>query len=417
MPTINVKLAPSVLTGQIRAIPSKSEAHRLLICAALADGDTVLEMGRTSEDIEATAACLRSLGASIDTTDQGVRVSPAARFKTGALLDCGESGSTFRFLLPVSAALMDSVSFTGRGRLPDRPISDLMDALKAHGVSFSSDRLPFTTSGRLTPGSFELPGNVSSQYITGLLLALPMLKSSSEIRLTTPLESASYVNITLRAMSTFGINVHGQWAVSGGQSYRSPGHLKVGGDWSNSAFFLCAGALKGSVTVTGLDLDSAQGDRAITDILRRFGANVTATSSGVTVSPGELHGIDMDVADIPDLLPVLSVTAAFAKGDTRFFNAQRLTLKESDRIASTTHMLEALGGKAHWDGNVFTVHGSGLSGGHVDGSGDHRIVMSAAIAALGSSGSVTISGSEAVNKSYPSFFEDYNMLGGQANVI
>lgn len=417
MAAMNVKIQPRKPTGTVRAIPSKSEAHRLLICAALADSSTVLEMDRTSEDIEATARCLRSLGAKIEFGQTSITVIPVEKTEDAPLLDCGESGSTFRFMLPVASALMDRVSFTGRGRLPNRPISHLMDAMKAHGVEFSSDALPFTTDGKLTSGCYELPGNVSSQYITGLLLAMPLMEGDSEIALTVPLESGSYVDITVETMKAFGVDVEGQWQVKGGQGYRSPGQLKVGGDWSNSAFFLCAGALGNGITVTGLDPNSAQGDRAVVDILRRFGAEVTEDKDSVTVLPNKLRGIDMDVSDIPDLLPVLSVVAACAEGETRFFNAGRLKLKESDRLAATAELLEALGGKAAWDGEVFTVYGGGLIGGEVSGWGDHRIVMSAAIAAVGCTDTVTIIGAEAVNKSYPAFFEDYNMLGGESYVI
>ena len=417
MAAMNVKIKPKKLSGTVSAIPSKSEAHRLLICAALADGDTVLEMDRTSEDIEATARCLRALGAGIERGEKTMTVSPAVHPEEAPLLDCGERGSTFRFVLPVAAAVTNKAAFTGRGRLPQRPISDLMDTMKEHSVAFSADMLPFSIEGKMQPGRFELPGNVSSQYITGLLLAMPMLEGDSEIRLTVPLESGSYVDITVEAMKAFGVNVEGQWKVNGGQPYHSPGRIKVGGDWSNSAFFLCAGAVGNEMTVTGLNSNSAQGDRAVVEILRRFGANVTENEDAVTVSSGKLKGIDIDATDIPDLLPVLSVVATFAEGETRFFNAQRLKLKESDRLASTAELLESLGGKAVWDGEVFTVYGGGLTGGEVKGWGDHRIVMSAAIAAIGCSDTVTVTGAEAVNKSYPAFFEDYNMLGGESHVI
>ncbi|MBE6991514.1 MAG: 3-phosphoshikimate 1-carboxyvinyltransferase [Ruminococcaceae bacterium] len=414
---MNVKIQPKKLSGTVSAIPSKSEAHRLLICAALADGDTVLELDRTSEDIEATARCLRSLGAKIVRSDNAVTVTPAVLPEEAPLLDCGESGSTFRFMLPVASALLDKASFTGGGRLPNRPISDLVNAMKAHGVAFSADMLPFFTEGRLQPGRFEIPGNVSSQYITGLLLAMPLLAGDSEIKLTVPMESGSYVDITVEAMKSFGVSVEGQWSIKGKQRYQSPGNLKVGGDWSNSAFFLCAGALGERITVTGLNRDSAQGDKAVVDILRRFGAEVTENDGNVTVSPGELRGVDIDASDIPDLLPVLSVVAANAKGQTRFFNAQRLKLKESDRLESTAELLRSLGGRADWNGEVFTVYGGRLTGGEVKGWGDHRIVMSAAIAAIGCTDAVTVMGAEAVNKSYPDFFEDYNLLGGESHVI
>lgn len=416
---MNVIIKPSTIAGKLRAIPSKSDAHRKLICAAVSDAPTRLEMSGSCGDIDATISCLSALGAEISREGDAVKVNPIKERKT-AVLDCGESGSTFRFLLPVAAAVCSKASFIGRGRLPERPIGHLTDVMSGHGVCFSADRLPFNIEGRLTPGLFSIPGNVSSQYITGLMMALPLLDGDSEIKLNTTLESRGYVDMTVSALWDFGIRVHPDangWAVPGKQTFVSPKTLRVDGDWSNAAFFLAAGALKKSVTVCGLDMNSEQGDKAIVDILSEFGAEVSVRGDEVTVSPVPLHGCTVDVSDIPDLLPILSVVAAFARGTTRFVGASRLRIKESDRLASVSQMLNALGGAAEEEPDALVVKGKPLSGGHVDGCGDHRIVMSAAIAAVCCSGAVTITGAEAVNKSYPAFFDHCKALGGDVNVL
>ena len=342
------RISPAQLSGIIPAIASKSDAHRLLILAALSHGETRLRMEQRSEDIDATIGCLRALGALIEILPDGVLVRGIERVNENPQLDCGESGSTFRFLLPVACALCENTRFTGTGRLPERPIGELMHVMQSHGVAFSAGQLPFTTTGRLTGGDFSLPGNVSSQYLTGLLLALPLTKENSKISLTTRLESAAYVDITLHALRRFGVclNVSEElYSICGVQAIQSPGELRVDGDWSNAAFFLAAGALGEPVTVTGLSLDSPQGDKAILDALRRFGARVEETNDAVTVSPETLAGCTIDVGETPDLLPILAVLGAFASGETRLVNAARLRLKESDRLASVSAMLRALGGK------------------------------------------------------------------------
>jgi 3-phosphoshikimate 1-carboxyvinyltransferase len=412
-------ISPTLLGGTISAIASKSDAHRLLILAALCRGETRLMMEQRSEDIDATINCLRALGAQIELLQDGVLVRGIEQAAENPLLDCGESGSTFRFLLPVASALCEHACFTGTGRLPERPIGELMQVMQAHGVAFSSERLPFATSGRLTGGDFSLPGNVSSQYLTGLLLALPRLQADSMISLTTRLESAAYVEITLHALRRFGVNVNvrdGIYAVSGGQTLVSPGELRVDGDWSNAAFFLAAGALGKSVTLTGLNLDSPQGDKTILEALRRFGAQVEATTDAVTVSPAHLFGCTIDVGESPDLLPILAVLGACADGETRLVNAARLRLKESDRLASVSAMLCALGGTVEELPDALVITGGEFVGGMVNSCRDHRIAMSAAIASVRCTQQVTIVGADAVKKSYPAFFDDFNTLGGQATL-
>lgn len=414
------RITPAPLAGTVSAIASKSDAHRLLILAALSRGETKLLMEQRSEDIDATISCLRALGATIEILPDGVFVRGIERVNENPLLDCGESGSTFRFMLPGACALCKRVRFTGSGRLPERPIGELMRVMQAHGVAFSAERLPFETTGRLTGGDFSLPGNVSSQYLTGLLLALPTLDEDSTISLTTRLESAAYVDITQHALRRFGVQVraeNGVYAVSGGQAIQSPGTLRVDGDWSNAAFFLAVGALGNPVTMTGLNLESPQGDKAIVTALRTFGAQVEATADEVTVSPAQLAGCTIDVGETPDLLPILAVLGACAEGETRLVNAARLRLKESDRLASVSAMLCALGGAVEELPDALVITGGTLVGGTVDSCRDHRIAMSAAIASIRCMSEVTILGADAVNKSYPAFYQDFNHLGGHADVV
>ena len=417
---MNIVIEPSSLKGEITAIPSKSVAHRMLICAALADGPTTLRIPKTSDDIDATADCLRALGAAITVNNEDYIVEPIAQIENIPLLDCGESGSTLRFLLPVAAAAADRCRFDGHGRLPERPLSDLTDAMKEHGVSFDGEKLPFTIGGRLRGGIYRLPGNVSSQYITGLLLALPLCEEDSVIELTTALESASYIDITLSVLKTFGITVHcerNRYIIQGKQVFRSPGTLPVEGDWSNAAFFLTAAALNNDITMTGLNPNSAQGDRKIIALLEQLGAVTQKDNGRLTLRSDDLKGCTIDIQDTPDLLPVLSVAAAFAQGKTTFINAARLRLKESDRLASSAAMIENLGGRAEVGEDELTVYGTGLIGGTVESCNDHRIAMSAAVAATRCSKPVTILNAEAVKKSYPGFYNDYNKTGGKAHVL
>lgn len=408
---MTVTVRPGELRGSLPAIASKSAAHRQLIAAALSAKPTMLRLNATSGDIEATVRCLRAMGAEIRPAAEGLWVipgSPADR----PTLDCGESGSTLRSLLPVAAALGAGGRFSGSGRLPERPMEPLISVLKAHGTVFSADRLPFDIAGKLRAGSFELPGDVSSQFVTGLLLALPLLREDSEIVLTSPLQSAPYAELTVSVLDMYRIKIScldNKYLVPGGQTYASPGEAAVEGDWSNAAYILAAGAIGGSVTVTGLSLTSLQGDRAILDLLHRFGAEVSAAGDAVTVSAAPLRGITADLSQTPDLLPILAVLAAAAAGESRFTGCGRLRLKESDRLAACADMITRLGGTARASGDCLTV-GGGICGGAVEGYGDHRMVMAASVAALCGSG-VTVGGAEAVNKSYPGFFDALTALG------
>ena len=414
------KVNGNALGGMVRAIPSKSWAHRLLICSALAEGESEIYCPAVNEDIEATASCLNALGAKAERTGDGYTVR-AVGGKGENVLDCGESGSTLRFLLPVACALGREVRFIGRGRLPERPMAELNEALRKGGAEISADKLPIKVSGRLRAGTYKLPANVSSQYISGLMFALPLLVGESVIELDTRPESEPYINMTIAALKLFGVEVikeGNSYRIPAGQKYRSRGKVEVEGDWSNAAFWLCAGAIgKKPVSVAGMNTGSAQGDREVADILRRMGARAEESDGVITVHPSRLSGIEIDSKNIPDLVPVLAVTAAAAEGETRIYNAGRLRIKESDRIKSTAALLRSLGAEVRETDDGLIVQGGRLKGGEADSFGDHRIAMAAAAAACAAEGEVLIRNSEAVAKSYPAFFEDYAALGGIAKEI
>lgn len=413
---MDIIIEPSALGGTVDAPSSKSDAHRLLICAAMADAPTKISFSKTGADIEATINCLRAMGAKIEYSDGVCSVEPIDKASEMPFIDCGESGSTLRFLLPVVSAVCGGGSFSGSGRLPSRPLDDLTAVMKRGGVSFSSDALPFQTSGHLRSGEYSISGNVSSQYISGLLMALPMLEADSKITLTSSLESAAYVQMTLKALRRFGIEIKEKdntFEIKGGQKPKSPGFISAEGDWSNSAFFLVGGALGNGVSVSGLDEISPQGDSAVSEILRLFGASTQVTDSFVRAGAGALSGQVVDVSEIPDLLPILAVLAAFSDGETRFINAARLRLKESDRLKTTAEMLRGIGAQAQELEDSLVVHGGRARGGETQSANDHRIAMASAIAAAYCEGPTIIRQAEAVNKSYPAFFEDFSKLGGK----
>ena len=408
-------VAPGPRAGVIQIPASKSQAHRMLICAALSREPSRLILDGFSADIEATMQCLEALGARCEETANGLSVTPVGVCPAQARLDVGESGSTLRFLLPVLGALGVQAEIRMHGRLPERPLSPLWEVLEAHGMRLQQDGTILHTDGQLIAGDYSLPGNVSSQFISGLLFALPLLGGNSTLTVTGALQSARYVSMTEQALAEAGILTKKDgpvWQIGGGQRYASPAVQTVEGDWSNAAFFLCMGALSATgVTVTGLNSTSLQADRAITEILVRFGAELTVSEDAVTVRRGVLHGITLDAGPIPDLVPVVSCLAALCDGETRVENAARLRLKESDRLQTTAALLSALGGSVRELPDGLIISGRGrLSGGTADACGDHRITMSAAMAACGCEGPVTVSGSECVAKSYPAFWEDFASL-------
>ena len=409
--------------GKISAIPSKSDVHRALICAALADRESRVNFACSSQDIDATISCLVSLGAEIKRDGGGATVVPIKEVKKNILLDCGESGSTIRFMLPVAAALGAEARFTGHGRLSQRPLEPLARVMEKNGCEFSRlGEFPLKVGGELTCSRYEIRGDVSSQYITGLLLSLPIFGRGGKITVIPPIESEKYIDMTVDTMRKYGIDIKKDgnvFSVPSGSFYKVQNCVySSDGDWSNAAFFLCAAAINGNAKYEGVYKNSLQGDKKIVSVLKNFGANVTWGDDFVSVSSSGLKGIDIDASQIPDLVPVLAVTAAFAEGKTKIYNAARLRIKESDRLAAITNSLQNIGAEVKEYPDALEIIGSKNAKyqGTVDSFNDHRIVMSMAVASS-NGGSITIKNAEAVNKSYPSFFEDFKLLGGKCDVL
>lgn len=418
----DVKFSPFVPNGTVNVPPSKSDVHRAIICAAMANGVSRISPVALSNDIKATIGCIKALGADAVLENNVLTVDGTNMYKNKtALLDCGESGSTLRFFIPIAAVGNINATFVGKGKLPQRPIGIFTEALpKAGTVCKTEGGLPLEIKGQLKSGIFEIPGNISSQFITGLLLALPILEGDSEIVLTSPLESVGYIAMTIRTMKQFGVNIQATekgWHIKGGQSYKTCDYT-TDGDWSQAAFFMVLGAVSGKVTVKGVAKDSTQGDKKCAEILAEFGAKVTQRDNEVTVEKGELKAVTIDASQIPDLVPVLSVCAAFAEGTTKIINAERLRIKECDRLKATAELLNNLGGKVKELSDGLEITGvSSLKGGNVNGYNDHRIVMSAAVCAARSDEDITATFAMSINKSYPDFYIDYNSIGGKANVL
>ena len=413
---MNRVISPGERCGCVRIPASKSQAHRLLICAALGETPCEIICDGVSADIAATVACLNALGAGITVSEDRIFVQPIREAPRGlCVLPCGESGSTLRFLLPVVGALGAEAVFHMEGRLPKRPLAPLDEELRAHGMRIRQEGDRLFCSGKLQAGAYSLPGNVSSQYISGLLLALWLPGEDSTLRVTGAVESAAYITMTEDALRLAGIDLTKsgwEYHIPGNQKPALPGTLTVESDWSNAAFFLCVGALsERGMKVMGLNPASSQGDRAVLELLRRFGAEIAEENGDVLIRRGQLRGQTIDAAPIPDLIPVLSVVAAGAEGETRIVKAGRLRLKESDRLKSTAAMLCALGAESEELADGLVIHGKpGLRGGTVDACGDHRIAMSAAVASCLCEEAVTVLGSECVKKSYPRFWEDWEAL-------
>ena len=391
------KIEKSKIKGKINAIPSKSYAHRIAICNFLAGKEPSGKSGCfTSKDIEATERCLKDVNAGKNE------------------VDCGESGSTLRFLLPLLAARGGEYAFIGHGKLMQRPNDELFSVLREHNIIIDK-RENIKISGKLTSGDFRLRGDISSQYVSGLLMALPTLDGDSTITLTTPLSSAAYVDITLEVLRAFGIKIEktsSGYFVKGNQKFS--GDILPEGDWSNAAFFLVAGAIGEEVEVSGLNPDSVQGDKAILSVLEQAGAKVEINGDSIKVKASKLKGFYMDAENCPDLVPIVAVLAAVANGKSVIKNVERLKIKESDRIESTINTLKSFGVKAEYKDNSLVIYGAVPASGTVDSYNDHRIAMAAAVIASVSDGTTIINGADAVQKSYPDFFVDFNKLGGKA---
>ncbi len=418
------RVAPGPRSGALSIPASKSVAHRLLICAAFSAAPVRLLCHGISRDIRATADCLNAMGAAVSMEDEALTIFPLKTKDPGAdwtALPCGESGSTLRFLLPVVGALGLRAVFHMEGRLPERPMDPLTEELSAHGQVLRKEGSLLYSEGRLCPGAYAIPGHISSQYVSGLLFALPLLAGESTLEVTGRVESADYIAMTESALTRSGFQIGKSgytYRVPGAQRGRLPGEMPVESDWSSAAFFLCLGALSpAGIRVSGLNLASSQGDRAVLEILKGFGASVESAPEAVTVRARPLQGFEIDASGIPDLVPVLSVVAAGARGDTRFTHAERLRLKESDRIQTTLSLLKSLGARAEETPDGLIVHGAGgeapgpcLSGGSVQAYNDHRIAMSAAVAAALCENPVEVSDPRCTEKSFPRFWETLEAL-------
>ncbi len=395
-------IIPKKLRGTVTVPPSKSQAHRAVIAACLAGGTSSIANIAFSEDISATTLAMEAFGATISRTESCLTVKGTIPCPCkGTIIDCNESGSTLRFLIPLAWIAGKEVTFTGKGRLMSRPLDPYFALCEEEDIAFSRTDSTVTFSGKLRGGTYRLPGNISSQFITGLLFALPLLETDSTLELTTPVESVGYIQMTLDILRSFGIAVdcsddYRKYTICGNQHYK-PCHLIVEGDYSQAAFYLCANAMGSQVDVQGLLPDSSQGDREILSILQRFGK--------------PMRGITIDVSQIPDLVPVLAVLATQAEGTTKIVNAARLRIKESDRLATTTDMLTRFGADICETEDALIIHGkTPLAGCMVDAFNDHRIAMAAAIAATVAEGNVTVMGAECVAKSYGNFWQDYKKL-------
>lgn len=394
---MTVEVLNSNVRGEKQAIPSKSYAHRIAICNFLAGKNPSANIvDFASNDISVTENCLSNLKKGVGT------------------LDCGESGSTLRFLLPLCSALGGEYTFIGHGRLMERPNEELFAVMESKGVKTSQNGEKIMLSGKLTHGEFKIRGDISSQYISGLLMALPILEGDSQITLTTPLVSSPYVDITLQVLKEYGVKIDkikNGFIVYGNQKYC--GDLSAEGDWSNEAFFLVLGAINGVITVNGLNIDSLQGDKVIIDVLKSAGAIVEINGQSITVKKGALNSFSYDAESCPDLVPISAVLASFANGTSVIKNIQRLKLKESDRVQSTISLLNSFGIKAESDGVNLIVYGGKHNAGVVNSFNDHRIAMAGAIMATATQGKSVINTAQAVNKSYPTFYKDLNSVGGK----
>lgn len=408
---MDITIFPEKLRGKVSAIPSKSHAHRLLVCAALADQPTRIEISSLCDDLAATISCISGLGAEIEHCyGQAEIITPIAQLPSTAVAACKESGSTLRFMLPLAGALGVDTVFHLEGKLPYRPLSPLWEEMERNGCHLSwqsrSSMMSLGTpvpravtaglhlSGQLRAGHYRIDGGVSSQFISGLLMALPLLEGESRLELIGKMESKPYVELTLQTLSQFGV----EWSdfkCAGKQKFKSPGTVQVEGDWSSAAFWLAADFIGSSIEVDGLNPNSAQADKAIIQLLLQLKEHVSISA-----------------ADFPDLVPIIAIVAAVNQGAV-ITDIRRLRLKESDRVQSIVEMLNALGGRAFADENTLTILPSELIGGTVDAYNDHRIAMAAAIASTVCNYPVTILGAECVNKSYPSFWKEFTRLGGK----
>ena len=395
-------------------------AHRAILAAMLANQPCVVDNVCLSADIKATLASAKALGKEYTYCDGKVFFGVKKQVDN-VVINANESGSTLRFLMPICGALGVTTTFVGQGKLPQRPYNILADAMTKNGVEFDKkEGLPLTINGKLQSGIYNIAGDVSSQYITGLLYALPLVDGDSEIVLTSPLQSKGYVDMTLCVLNDFGIEIEqtaNGYKIKGNQQYKAKDFV-VEGDWSNGAFWLVAGALNNGITVTGLDTNSLQGDKEILSVLKKMGAKTVEKQNEIIVEKSTLTGVEIDVSQIPDLAPILSVALACAKGKGKITNASRLKIKESDRLQAINDNLNAVGIKTLLGNDWVEIVGSqNITGGIANGFNDHRVVMSMAVLSTQTQNGITTSDAHAINKSYPDFLDIFTAHGGKVNVI
>ena len=416
----------AIPTGTIASIPAKAHAHRALICAALANSSSTILLSRTSKDIDATMDSLRGLGAHVVYENKVVTVTPGPAPKKGYVVP-HESGTTLRLLLPVAASICNEVNVDAKGRLPDRPLEPMLGEMKAHGVTFSQDKPPFTMTGLLQGGQFSMVGDVSSQFFSGLLLAAPQCGGAT-ITSTTPLQSSDYVTLTTTTMADFGVTVdhtpargtvQESFTVTANATFKGQSNYQIEGDWSNTAIWMVAAAMTGQpITITGMNQYSIQADRRIMQVIESSGCTITWDDMNITVSGRASKPIHADLEQMPDMLPVMAALACSIQGESSFVNGARLRLKESDRLETVANLVRDLGGTVREDGDDLYIIGSGiLKGGQGDCVNDHRLVMAGTLMALISETPVILQDSEAITKSYGGFFEDWNILGGNAQQV
>ncbi|MFQ7193993.1 3-phosphoshikimate 1-carboxyvinyltransferase [Thomasclavelia spiroformis] len=419
-----VKITPTKLKGKVQVPPSKSLAHRAIICASLAKGISRIDNIEYSKDIQATIKAMQSLGTKIEEYKDYLIIDGTSTFtKNNSEIDCEESGSTLRFMIPISIVEENKVHFTGRGNLGKRPLDTFYEIFERQNIGYlyKKDILDLYVIGKLKPDYYKIPGNISSQFITGLLFALPLLKGDSIIEITSPLESKGYIDLTLQMLNQYGIKIinnnYQSFIVIGNQEYHAQDY-RVEADFSQAAFYLVAGAIGNDVVLTDLNLDSLQGDKATLDILESMGAKITVLGDGVKVTGENLSATIVDASQCPDVIPVVSVALALATGRSEVINAKRLRIKECDRLVATSSQINELSGNVKELPEGMIINGvDEFTGGNCSSYNDHRIAMMLAIAATRSIRPVIIDNMECVEKSYPSFWEDYKSLGGIIDVI
>jgi len=418
-----ITIQSAKFSGSIIAPPSKSLSHRVMIAAALSAGVSEIYGIRESVDIRATKLCLETIGANIKLEDNTMTVQGVGKPEslTDTTMFCEESGSTLRFMIPIAALTGQFISFDGKGKLKTRPIDPYFDIFERSDIQYEYDnKLPLKIRGGLKSGIYEMPGHISSQFVTGLLMALPLLTGNSELIMTTKLESRDYVDLTLQVLASFGIEIinhnYEKFEIQGNQNYKSQ-NMKIEGDYSQMAFWAVAGVIGNDpIVIENATVDSKQGDARIFDILKEMGGRIEVDGETLTVFPSKTKNIRIDASEIPDLVPILAVLGTFSEGTMEIYGAERVRLKESDRLAAIACELNKVGGAVVETEDGIKITGvNQLGGGTVDGWNDHRIVMAMSVAAIRCSSQLTIDGWEAINKSYPDFYRDYQKLGGVVN--